>query len=793
MLTNGTWNVTEQNVGLINIANIIGGNDYTDMLTDMVYNVDKNKQPDTNRVVLVDDVTMKGVKIFNNNNSSNNINYIGESNAEADNQAVSKDYIISTDNEQYIKLYDTRVIPNITTFLDITDIGTNLVNLSNINNIIQRSVQHKFYLLSSNIKFIFLHSMYYVNIGDSINPNNLLNNDWIKVNYLSRKYNVYKSVLSNITVYPQQLCIIDENDVNVPVYIKCNINIPITFNAILTKVKCKSIEQLRNNSKALSSAYDTLLITSTKYRKATFTGLPSDLQLDRVLLNVTYDTAKVASKYIFVGNSNGMVYGFSLFKIGDYYMYNNNIVTIEYSSNDINDSRTTMAKLFNEGFSLYFATDEVTRVDNFPLELINSVITNQEYVSLLSSPEIYIKDYIDNGASITVTSFYIRYVIPIQANLQRFLQSGDTKACCMVSFYFMYNNKVIVTPMCEIYIIRHLSIGIPRLEYPPFIQSNMQDTQGDAARFPIYYGYFNNTLIDFIILTTDYTQGILSTCIDPYTYIPTDAYYKISLSSTQNGKNSCSCDKGHKHYRAGYVIAAYANLAHTVTVDDNKSIILRPDASKMTYKAFTRQWVFFSTYSEDRGPWYSWGDKNSSWSVITSFINTGPYKFDKIDTIIGGVSVEPGAYYTAYSVLNTSPVYGAGNAQSSICSSVNGVNVCINIPSVPEGTPMGLIQTNYTDTKIRRTNFNESTDSDCRKYCTHSAVAVQNISGLYVTPLLCSVNAFLLKSNLFNRVYGRYAWLTAKILRDGKLSDPVRDRARLPEHQFAAIVCALKP
>lgn len=764
MLTNGIWNVTEQNIGLINIANIIGGNDYTDMLTDMVYNVDKNKQPDTNRVVLVDDVTMKATKVFNNN-----IKYTGNLLSSGDTNAVSKNYTSYNYNPlDYVLLNDDRLIPSITTFSDILDIGdNNLVNNNSLTTLVYDSVVNTLQDIVSNIYVnTYVNNMYIPSI-DRI-PDDIFGVNTVIKRYISNnEYSIYKITANNITIKPQSYYNISEAAIDIPIYIKFNMSEPVYIHKDdITEVDDESAKMVID-----SSAVDTSDCTHFEYALKVPTEnvevkcdwlIKGSFNKD-IFGNITQAYACYFNKgYGIVYNEpNTNIYKIYYCFSSDYYgvLFNNDTILATNCKITLLNRSVYRTGHFREVHTINkinyinsFNT-KVLKVNNFPIQLQSINIIGLEYIKLMQQPEFYIKEYTEQDNLIKISTFYLRYIIPIQANLKAFKTINDITYSAGISFVFRYNRDIIYTTYTYLYIARYISNGIPRLEY--YNIKLYTNSEADRIRYTYNDVIINNTLSDLQLYLYIYiSYDDIEFDVEVPWYKDKQIISHVTVESIGKCATDADCyGRGYaKYFRATVNFTAKTTQYNTNILGSNKVI---------------------------RG--YNFNDPNYRYTIISNFAQLhGPCEgITLYPDLPGSDYKEEGtsifSYYKPCTYINIKP-----NTYSAHCYLLSSSFSTTDMPSPPT-------YAKYTDITKRQNTVKRHIN--CGSIT--SVLSPRYDYGMVISKICFSAFRYLPK--LYNRIFGNTTMHTSYILRDGILKDPFRDRTQRPDHIYAAPVGVFDP
>ena len=767
MLTNGIWNVTEQNIGLINIANIIGSNEYTDMLTDMVYNVDKNKQPDTNRVVLIDDVTMKATKVFDI------IKYTGNLHSSGDTNAVSKNYTPYNYNPlDYVLLNDDRLIPSITTFSDILDIGdNNLVNNNSLTTLVYDSVVNTLQDIVRNIYVnTYVNNMYIPSI-DRI-PDDIFGVNTLLKRYISNnEYSIYKITANNIIIKPQLYYNISEAAIDIPIYIKFNISEPIYIDKNdITEVDDESAKMVID-----SSAIDT--------------SDTSDTSIFVYELKVPTENVRVTCGWLIKGRFNKDIFGditqayACYFNKGYGIVYNEpntNIYKIYYCfysysygvlfNNDTilatNCKITSLQQAvyrtghFREVYTINkvnyinsFNT-KVLKVNNFPIQLQSINIIGLEYIKLIQQPEFYIKEYIEQDDFIKISTFYLRYITPIQANLKAFKTINDVTYSAGISFVFKYNRDIIYTTYTYLYIARYISNGIPRLEY--YNINLYTNSEADRIRYTYNDVIINNTLSDLQLYLYLYIDG---DTIEPDVRMLEYKDKQIISHVTVHSGGKCATDADcygrsyAKYFRAVATLTGKVNQ-YTANILGSNKVIRGYNAD-----APMRGYTVVQNYVQLYGPC---DDITMEVNLRGSYYNKDGASIFNYHKPCTYINIKPNTYCAHYYLLSSS------------------FDITDRLHSPPT-------YAKYTDVTKRWNTVKK--ELNCGSIT--QEVYTRYDYGMVVSKICFSAFRYLPK--LYNRIFGNTTMHISYILRDGILKDPFRDRTQRPDHIYAAPVGVFDP
>ena len=767
MLTNGIWNVTEQNIGLINIANIIGGNEYTDMLTDMVYNVDKNKQPDTNRVVLIDDVTIKATKVFDI------IKYTGNLLSSGDTNAVSKNYTPYNYNiMDYVSLNDDRLISSITTFSDILDIGdNNLVNNNSLTTLVYDSVVDTLQGIVNNIDVnIYVNNMYIPSI-DRI-PDDIFGVNTLLKRYISNnEYSIYKITANNTIIKPQAYYNISEAAIDIPIYIKFNMSEPVYIDKNdITEVDDESAKMVID-----SSAIDTSDYSDFQYALKT--------PAENVTVECDWLIRGRFNKDIFGNITQAYACGFSrgygivynepntniykiyyCFKGYDGVLFNNDIILATnckitslnrpvYRTGHFREVHTINKINYINSFNT-----KVLKVNNFPIQLQSINIIGLEYIKLMQQPEFYIKEYTEQDNLIKISTFYLRYIIPIQANLKAFKTINDITYSAGISFVFRYNRDIIYTTYTYLYIARYISNGIPRLEYYN-IKNLYTNSEADSIRYTYNDVLINNTLSDLQLYLSIYKYDYTITYASDIILHPYEDQQIISHTMVES-KGKCATDANcyDLYTQRKEVIVLFNITARTYnanilgsntvirgcTVESDKSLLITNYAQIQAGDCHNME----LSYSMK-------GSKGNYHGKVFRHYNLGTY-----------INIKPNTYSVQYCLF--SPVFHT--------------------------TPPKWYGFSELPTYAKYTNATKRWNT-VKKYINCGSIGYTRDAysdyGQVVSKTCFSAFRYLPK--LYNRIFGNTVMLTSYVIRDGILKDPFRDRTQRPSHINATPVGVFDP
>ena len=773
MFTNCNFNVTSNNINLVNIANIIGVNSYTDMLTDNVYNVTKDKLPDTNRVVLVDEPEIEGIKTFDFNGQ---LQYIGDAISANDNQAVTKTYKPADyDESLYVSLQDTRKLVGLTTFTSIFDRAQgNTVLQGKINDYILESIYIILQgVVTNNVANVWLPRCYILyNYGTVI-----------KQAYIS--IDVYKVIQSEFYIIAQQMHIADESEIGNSLFTKLKFSSPIVFTPNIIEEDC--ITEVNDKSVDNRFLFDTEYISAICIKCTTnipivIDGVTHTITTIYLITNLTdiSSRANIVMPYttyscgIFYINSQAYIiaginpfsfeYSYGLAKwVGSFppvsMRYNNKMYTItpvtSIPNNNYPKHRNVEYIKFNgqattiQDYSEFIETKttKIRRVTNMPIDILSIDSINKEYIAILPLTWYLTPDTkIDNNGQVSIDSVYIKVVVPVQANLQVFDNKKVTIPTSIVTFTFVFNNNLIKTNQCLIYIPRFISLNIPRFELPP-IYANTVSNKGDSVRYPVFHIYANNDILPKKI-TINPSSAIIDSSLD----IASLNRY-ISCDRPCCGDCRCPCNN-----RSGdIVVNPSGSIRTSMSVNINGKVLSNTynyntyihgcKASEGTYHSFKfctggPQVISVSTQVNIKNK-LSIIETAKSWPYIT-----------KVDS--STFVIQPGEIVIIYSLLHVP---------------INKVNY----------------RTRNTRVHIKIASDSSACSGGGEPNINDSYNVLQSTS--YYLSVFNGIN----KRKLFDRLFGNKCLRNAPILRDGVLTDPFRNRTQRAEHQFAPPICPLNP
>lgn len=768
MLTNGTFNVSDESkVYLKNIANVIGGNNYTDMLTDMHYNVDKDLLPDTNRVVLFSEPVVEGVKTF-----SKSLNYVGDSLSAGDNQAVTKDYVNVTANEDaYIAIGDSRKIEGITKFDQLYDrLGNNLVASSDVSGTIFIAMQAAFNTLLYSINInMYLPSMYYVTTTTAEEPSVIIGGNWYKYKNTDTYY-VYKLDYSEYVCNLLSRMVIDEQDIGETAFAKVISSKPMKIPVADTEVEHNiyTSDSINVYSDIASIYIDASCAKFTS--EALKTAIEADTNVFYLVMSLRYkNTCGYIPNWQFVTtallyNKDGKMYITPVVS-GPYndtthkFSYKNTDYIVKCAGSIVNAVyRVTVFNIQQDCFYENITIPGITVADmarKIKKGLsANIIMRSNEYASSVDNT-IYVKDYniVDNY--IEFTEFYIAAFIPVQANLLPALSPNTPNICFTYNYFIIYNREPIYTNKCDVYIPRYMSTGVPEYEIPMDLRISHPTLTSLAikARYPITFIYSNYYLFDRVIRLADITGIFDNSTITKlgFNYTSAVAHREVDLSDRCYTEASCNSSE-------------YFTVYTKYVKDSNKD-------TKVTTDGYNVVTAGESGYACGRVD-----------TLSTSSGRTGLIIIDSIN-----------ANYTAmhdYNCNNDKLLTG----YSPTIKKVKLENTKI----LKYGDIYSRIDTLYVNNNMQAYSAKKAVGRyTC--YCYSSYCSSDSnfnlgvrITNYFATPYLFSFSAGLCKNKLVQKLFGKGA-TSIVVLRDGVLKDPFRERTLNPEHQFAAPVGALNP
>ena len=807
MFTNGNFNVSELNkVALENIANIIGDNNYTDMLTDMHYNVEASKLPDTNRVVLENAPVMQGVKTF-----TKNLTYVGDDLSQGEEQAVTKEYMPEgIEEDKYIAIADERKIEGITRFNTIFDLGTgNVVNDTNVSDIILEALTPTLrdVMLKTDIS-IYLPFMYYVKYKDYTEtteeneeidyraeaPSILLGGNWEELLLLKGDdYEVYKKQQSAYVIIPKQRMIIDEEEINDNLFLYFRVNNPIYIDDYevvkeeyeYTHEGIILYERAKAHDGGISHVCGKFNVTK-EFKEI----LHSFVGVTEMADDIVYVPAIVKNGGTYPGSKVFLYLGVD----GNYYMYRPYQVYLaghlaETSVNIVFETATTDEYGRNEkGFYFRGIRDRYTfdrpiyynpakyrdaRVEknvlvtlkNNPLVFKYANIIGSEYVKLsddikIYTPTIGVEMDEEYKRRYFITDFYIRGIIPIQANLTPFNGPDETAPCARISFTFQYGKELIQSKPVDIYIPRYIATGVPEYEIPKDLRLKLPNNTPISYKYPVSMLYTNNT--PFFRQYNIYPQvGILADWLCPSAASGHDEY------KSNGDKYKPRCIHGNKAGdRRFYPITNYYTrqkygVIHT-KVQNRKITEYKCGDHVEFYNGANNYTVVLYNFYGAQG-------KSKQEYAVGPYL--GKYYFININDEVG-----PGLL--DHKVFKPDLMYSIYVEPGKCEVNIDYFAVTHNLDKY---TSLSRSLGEY-----KATCFRERCDCGENSWITYST------SGMCVTPYLLSFNSGMAKPKTLRRLFGAGGF-TEEIIRDGTLKDPFRERTLLPRHQFAAPVCVINP
>lgn len=766
MLTNGTFNVSDlAKLTLKNIANVIGGNNYTDMLTDMHYNVDKELLPDTNRVVLFSDPTIEGVKTF-----SKSLNYIGDALSADDNQAVTKDYMpASVDESLYIAINDDREL-NVVTFSTNFISGGNVVTENNVKEVVNRLGE----VLANKVKNItnniFMPGMYYTAIDS----------DYLYLSYPRLEYIKEPDYTVNVLENAEYIFIpsaleFDEQFIGLPIYneIRCNKEIVVPKSSLVSEV-CESTEQLLKES--LIPAENISGTSIDYYNTFTFKGASVNYYVyDTDLLDgnnspikyIAYSGNKV---FVFV-TSDGKQYAYAnllYYDVCSYGVDNYNVgqnfyfityvdsyntkffdsVGMKYQEyRDLKgDNNKVLIPLINNNKLLaiieiisptsyyrdwkggsnityvYLDTSKparklptpaiicedmlVTKVTANNISILADTIAGSEYISIRYKVDIYVKNYTENeDNTVSFRVFYVKAIVPVQANMQVFTSKNSIVPTAKYKLRILYNNKLYHSSIGNLYIPRF------KIEYPHFQSVNLATVNSKDA---LARHYNSNTLFTNPLLTTiKYVTLATNSFATNLAQIPT---YGTHYNHNQDERSGSGCQCYQRDTR---IMATWLDSGFLVEINIQGSNIM---CDVMLHNRTT-----ISKYNTFQFNLANIGDRYILEAVFSGSI----VKYMRN-------AYTPSTYY---------------------CAGLSGIG--------------------YSDI-TPRSYYLESTVPSCGKCNKHNCpprISGSGIPGCWFYYL----DLFIGKIRMWNYIFGTDAW-RGLIYRDGNLKNPYKDRGSRPEY-----------
>ena len=774
MFTNCNWNVTANNINLANIANIIGVNNYTDMLTNNVYNVAEDKLPATNRVVLVDEPEIEGIKTFE---STGQLQYVGDAISANDNQAVTKAYKPADyDESLYVSLQDTRKLAGLTIFASIFDRDQgNTVLEGKITAYILDAICLKLQAMVTNIASVWIPRCYIL-----YNYTNAIKQTYINTD-------VYKVFAANFTITIQPTHIADEAEIGNHLFTKVMFSSPIVFIPNIIEEDC--VIAVNDTSVDNRFLFDTQYISAVCIQcttnipvvidgithNVTTIYLPTNLtDAPTTKMNITMSYTTYSCGIFYVNSQAYIIAGIKPLSCEYAYhshtlfiptnstttttsiVYNNKSYTITpvmrkalysyvLSYIKFNGQATTIQD-YSE--SIETKTAKIRRITNMPIEVLSIDTVNKEYIAILPITWYLPPDTeIDDNGQVSIQSMYIKSIVPVQANLQIFADNKVTIPTSIITYTFIFNDSLIKTNQCLIYIPRFISLNIPRFELPS-VYANTISTVGDSVKYPVFHIYANNDILPKTI-TINPSSAIIDSSLD----IATLKRY-VSCSKPRCCSDcACPCHED------------YGDL-----VTNPKGVNRTGLSVNVNGKTFT------TTYNYNT---YIYGCKSSEGTYHSFQFNTGG---PQIKDVRIQVSIS-----NKLSTINNvkSLPYITKIAPSTFVIQPGEVKIIYSLLHMP----INKVSYRTANTTV---NINLSSESPaCSGGGEPDIIDKYNV--LQGTPYYLSVFNGINKRKLFDRLFGNKCLRNAPILRDGILTDPFRNRTQRAEHQFAPPVCPLRP
>lgn len=766
MLTNGIFNVSDEaKVYLKNIANVIGGNNYTDMLTDMHYNVDKELLPDTNRVVLFSEPIVEGIKTF-----SRSLDYIGNTLSAGDNQAVTKGYMPATvDESRFIKIADEREL-SLVTFNSNFIIGeSNVATENNVNEVINKLYEILANMAKNITNNIFIPGMYYTAVDSDY-----LYLPYPRLEYIKEHDYTVNVLASAEYVFMPSSLEFDENFIGLPIYneIRCNKNITVPKSS-LTKEICESTQQLIEQSIIPTKNLQDVYVYS--HNIITFKGATVNYHLyDDNLV----DGNTSAIKYIAYAQNNNNVFVFAT-SDGKFYTYSN---LIYYSIADFSmdsyrigqhyflityvnkfyteffDSIATQYKEYRElkapnkviipfvynnklvaaieiiqpssyyrdwkggsniSYPMPTLVDPVVR--NLPLPAIicddmrvtkvaanninitANIIAGGEYISIRDKVDVYVKNYIENDDdTVSFKVFYVKAIVPVQANLQVFTNINNITPTAKYRLRIIYNGDLYTSSIASLYIPRF------KIEYSHLQSKNLQQSTEAIARYYNTSALYTNPLLPTLKYNRSVTTSFVTNLAGQI------ATFGTHYNSNQNERDGSGCQC---YNRDTAIYASWIDSALGTDIYINKDNI---------------------------------SCSTSHWKTKASEINT--YKFSNsyantVDTVVYGESI---LIYTILQLYAPNTTY------------------CHNLSSIA-----------YDDIAPRYYYLESTLPScgKCNKYSCPPVVSGSGIPGCWFYYLNLPIG----KIRMWDYIFGKDAW-RGPVYRDGNLKNPYKDRGSRPAY-----------
>lgn len=765
MLTNGTFNVSDlAKLTLKNIANVIGGNNYTDMLTDMHYNVDKELLPDTNRVVLFSDPTVEGVKTF-----TKSFNYAGDAVSADDNHAVTKDYMpAAVDESLYIAINDEREL-NVVTFSTNFISGGNVATENNITAVVNSLSEVLVNLVKNITNNIFYPGMYYAAIDSEY-----LYLPYPRLEYIKESdYTVNVLENAEYAFIPSALEF-DEQFIGLPIYneIRCNKEIVVPKSSLVSEV-CESTEQLlkeslipaENITNTYIDYYDTFTFNGTSvnyyvYDTDLLDGNNSPIKYiaysrNKVFVFVTSDGKQYA--YANLLYYDVCSYGIDAYNVGQHFYaisyvssYNtkffDSIGMMYQEYRDLKGDNKVLIPLINNNKLLaiieiinpagyyrdwkgganitYVYPDTskparklptpaiicenmlVTKVAADNINILADTVAGGEYISIRDKVDIYVKNYIENeDDTVSFRVFYVKAIVPVQANMQVFNSVNSIIPTAKYKLRILYNNELYHSSVGSLYIPRF------KIEYPHFQSINLAAADSKDA---IAKSYNSNTLFTNPLLTTlKYITLATTSFATNLAQIPT---YGTHYNRNQDEKDGSGCQC---YQRNTSIMATWLDSGFMVKINIRGNIIacdtlMHQKTTISKYNTFT----------------FNLANIGDSGILEVMFSNS-----------------------IARYIRNT---YAPS---TSYCSNLSAIG--------------------YSDITTR-SYYLESTVPSCGKCDKHNCppkLSGSGIPGCWFYYL----DLFIGKIRMWNYIFGTDAW-RGLIYRDGNLKNPYKDRGSRPEY-----------
>lgn len=826
MFTNCNFNVTSNNINLVNIANIIGVNSYTDMLTDNVYNVTKDKLPDTNRVVLVDEPEIEGIKTFD---SIGQLQYIGDAISADDNQAVTKEYMPADyDESLYVSLQDTRKLDGLTTFTNIFDRDQgNTVLQGKINDYILESIQTRLEgIVVTNAVTVWLPKCYIL----------YTINNAILQNYLNYGILIYKLYADKLDIFLQTQHIVDESELLEPLFTKVMINESIKFKPDIieeqvnistkdrTGISILMPVNLQNNVIIdISIANLPITIQDTIYtvtkgviifdNKANLLTHPRQtISADVVVGIYIEDKLYILSCY------TPKLYYYSVLKVRAYNkqvqacinlipVFSSNTFNIVY--NNISYKCVIAAEFFPKNYRWYDWYE--TAQTRCPA----TVFGTSNNLQVAAKPNIYYGDYITYvKPSSRPNSFYIPNIktytgqIPcVQVNTTALFTTTDTVKRVtnlpMEILSITGQNEYIQLTSIKIYLTPDTTIDSDGyVTIDTFYIACLQAIQGNLAPNPI--APTATIIIHFI-----YNDAIIIS--SPV------SIYNVRFMSMGIPRNELPVI-----YRAN-ILTAGDNIRYPLFHVFSNNSILPKTLDILPMSNYLDPAMYYANVNRNVSCNRKSGTCKCPCQDLSGTITRDPngrstvgtYKYD-------GKSYTPvnvWNYNTYISNCNEGETnrtfsYSTGGTQIGnriITSTYQGItdsgspnlvlfNIAFNnrVFTINPGEVVILHLFCYAPLNISlysqaQSYYNIGVRSNAPACAAGSAGVYLTGTAVTCTPYFMSVLYGITKNKLFDRLFGQKALSNVNIYRDGILKDPFRYRTQLPEHQFAPPVGVLNP